>query len=339
VGFSPARLRGGTLHQLASMLTILSIPKAFRGHVAKIQRNAFRSWTLLSPTPEIIIVGDDEGAAEACSDFGLRHFPNVERSEYGTPMVDSLLRIGQAHASYPIICLVNADVILTNDIFNAVTQVAPLFKGQPFLLIGSKFDIDSFDPAEFGKPGWQDSLRSRCALEGERPDAFEYFIFPKSLQWGLPPFPMRGFDNLLVHRARQMNIPVVDCSDVITSFHQQHDHLYFLKPGQSWFVSPEYRRAVQILGFWNNYSLVDANFKMTPRGLRMQRLYWRRFLKRAHMTRVYGEYLLKDKFHPWSYPLYVLARTGYRIYKLARRAIRRVRLLAPRNFRSSFLTL
>ena len=57
------------------MLTIFSTPKPFVGHIGIIQRNAIKSWTLLHPDVEVILFGDDEGAAQACQDLGIRHEP------------------------------------------------------------------------------------------------------------------------------------------------------------------------------------------------------------------------------------------------------------------------
>ena len=45
------------------MLTFFTTAKPFRGHNAIIQRNALKSWTLLRPDVEVILFGDDEGAA------------------------------------------------------------------------------------------------------------------------------------------------------------------------------------------------------------------------------------------------------------------------------------
>ena len=44
------------------MLTIFSVPKPFRAY-RNDSANAIHSWTLLAPRPEIILLGDDEGAA------------------------------------------------------------------------------------------------------------------------------------------------------------------------------------------------------------------------------------------------------------------------------------
>src|SRR5215470_320731 len=61
------------------MLTIFATPKPFRDHIAVIQRNAIRSWTLLRPACEIILMGNDEGTADIAAEFGVRYVPEVAR--------------------------------------------------------------------------------------------------------------------------------------------------------------------------------------------------------------------------------------------------------------------
>ena len=51
------------------MLTIFAVPKPFRGHIGVIQRNAIRSWTLLRPACDIILMGNEEGIAEIAAEF------------------------------------------------------------------------------------------------------------------------------------------------------------------------------------------------------------------------------------------------------------------------------
>src|SRR5258708_10192086 len=95
------------------MLTLFAIPKNFRGPIATIQRNAIASWTRLTPRPEIMLFGDEEGAAETARDLGLRHFPEVARNECGTPLLGDLFRQAEQHPSTPLLAYVNADIILT----------------------------------------------------------------------------------------------------------------------------------------------------------------------------------------------------------------------------------
>lgn len=82
------------------MLTIFTILKAFHGHIGVIQNNAIRSWLLLRPACEIILLGSDEGTAELAAELGIRHVADVECSEYGTPLVSSIFSIAQDIASH-----------------------------------------------------------------------------------------------------------------------------------------------------------------------------------------------------------------------------------------------
>src|SRR5467141_3820646 len=106
------------------MLTLFAIPKAFTGHIGIIQRNAIRSWTLLRPQCEIILFGDDEGTADVAEEFGIRHIPQVERNEFGTPLVNDMFEKAQNLGSHELCCFVNSDIILMNDFMEAAQRVA-----------------------------------------------------------------------------------------------------------------------------------------------------------------------------------------------------------------------
>src|SRR5258708_5993644 len=81
------------------MITIFAMPKAFRGHIDVIQRNAIMSWTRLSIKPEVILLGTDEGTAEVAREFGVCHLPEVARNPEGTPLVSDLFAQGQRCAA------------------------------------------------------------------------------------------------------------------------------------------------------------------------------------------------------------------------------------------------
>ena len=53
------------------MLTLFTIPKAFVGHIGDIQRNAIKSWTLLRPKCEVILLADDSGTSEVAEELGV----------------------------------------------------------------------------------------------------------------------------------------------------------------------------------------------------------------------------------------------------------------------------
>ena len=98
------------------MLTLFTTAKPFVGHNAIIQRNALKSWTLLHPDVEVILFGDDDGAAETARELKLRHEPYVARSEYGTKRLDYMFSTARAIARHDILCYINCDIILMDDV-------------------------------------------------------------------------------------------------------------------------------------------------------------------------------------------------------------------------------
>src|SRR5215472_234040 len=101
------------------MLTIFTTPKPFRGHINVIQRNALKSWTLLHPDVEVIVLGDEDGVAEVCSELNLRHQPHVERHESGMKYLNYMFDCVQRISKYPYLCYSNCDIVLLPDFWKS----------------------------------------------------------------------------------------------------------------------------------------------------------------------------------------------------------------------------
>ena len=108
------------------MLTIFSCPRAFAEHIAVIQHNAILSWALLEPVPEIILIGNESGVADVCHKHNFIHVPELEYTELGAPLVDSLFSLGQKCASHSLVGYVNADIILMQTFMQAVIDIYSL---------------------------------------------------------------------------------------------------------------------------------------------------------------------------------------------------------------------
>jgi hypothetical protein len=169
------------------MLTIFSCPKPFtNSHINIIQRNAIRSWTLLKPKPEIILLGNDEGVSEICREFNLIHIPEIERNEYGTPLLNSIFSEAEKAASHQLMCYINADIILMSDFMKAIEVVINQMK-PPFLLIGRRYDLEINELLSFES---EDDLRCLLREKGKLylPTGLDYFVFTKGLFGEIPPF-------------------------------------------------------------------------------------------------------------------------------------------------------
>src|SRR5260221_11426640 len=116
------------------MITFFTTPKPFRGHIGVIQRNAIESWKRIHPSADVILFGDEEGAAEAARDLRIRHIPSVKRNEHGTKYLSPIFDGAQDLARHNCLCYINCDIILMSDFRIAVERVTAL--GGRFLMAG-----------------------------------------------------------------------------------------------------------------------------------------------------------------------------------------------------------
>src|SRR6266545_2916718 len=134
------------------LITLFSAPKSFTDpHIAMIQRNAIKSWTLL-PDVEVILLGEETGLAEAARDLGVKHVRNVTRNQNGTPLISSMFHLARENSDGDLLCIVNADMILMSDLVEAA-KYAIKFKNK-FVLLSQRWDLDIAQTIEFTE-GWQ----------------------------------------------------------------------------------------------------------------------------------------------------------------------------------------
>ncbi|MBI4236518.1 MAG: glycosyltransferase family 2 protein [Chloroflexi bacterium] len=249
------------------MITLFATPRPFRGTFAVIQRNAIASWRALGEDVEIILMGSDEGTAETAAELDLRHVPEVECNEYGTPLVSSLFQTAERLASHDILAYVNADVILTDDFLREVQRV----RKRPLLLVGLTWGLEVRELLDCSREGWKAGLWSAVRARGRRRQGMDYFVFSRGLWPEIPPFAVgRGiWDEWLICGALRSGASVVDASDVIRAIHQNHD--WSIHPGGTPWVweGPEIQRNRQMAGpEAMTYSIGDATWRLTPHALR-----------------------------------------------------------------------
>lgn len=259
-------------------VTLFTIPKPFRGHIGIIQRNAIQSWLRLRPACEIILFGDDEGTAEVAAEFGVRHIPDVARNEYGTPLLNSIFEIAQRHASHQLMVYINADIILLNNFLKAISHV----QLDRFLMIGQRWDLDITELLDFDNPDRESHLRSMISEHGcLHPPSSDYYLFPRGLFGKIPPFAIgrTAYDNWLIFKARSLDVPVIDATRMVTSIHQNHERTYTSIGLQGPQGENDLRRGVEAKrnleltgGPSHLFTLQDANWILTPRGLKKPRM-------------------------------------------------------------------
>jgi hypothetical protein len=211
------------------MITMFSTPKPFVGHVGVIQRNAILSWQRLHPEIEIILVGDDLGAAEVCEELGVRHVPEVERNAHGTKYLASIYDRVHEVARHATLCHVNCDIVLMSDFMRAARVV--MGEEERYLMAGRRWDVDLAGGLDFGDAEWERKLaRLAHRTDRQRPAQWiDYFVFPRGLYYRkIPAFVVGrpGWDNWLLWYPLSLGVPVVDASAAVVAVHQNHDYGY-----------------------------------------------------------------------------------------------------------------
>lgn len=218
------------------MLTIFTIPKPFYGYIDIIQHNAIRSWALLQPSCEIILCGNDAGVEEVAIELGVKYIPDIARNQFGTPLLNSAFEKVARISKFPLLCYVNADIVLFNDLLNAIKRI----NFPQFLAVGQRINLDHKDPLDFEQPNWEIELIELAHNNGHFAgmDWIDYFVFPKNGHLELiPPFAVGRpeWDNWFIFNACKSNIPIIDVTRVCPAIHQNHNYFHVpYREGDSW---------------------------------------------------------------------------------------------------------
>jgi hypothetical protein len=265
-----------------SLITFFSAPKPFTNpHIAMIQRNAIRSWTLL-PDVEVILLGEETGLAEAARELGVKHIANVKCNDNGTPLISSMFQLARENSSSDLLCIINADMLLMSDFAEAAKQAMKL--KDKFVLLSQRWDVDITQPIEFTE-GWQNRVSSRVHLHGSlhRPAGSDFFLFPESCYTDIPNFTIgrAGWDNWMIYKARTEKWTVIDCTPSVMIVHQNHDYSH-LPGGKPHYEHPDTNENIRLAGGEANirYTVLDATHQLTPDGkLVRPKLSYLRFMR------------------------------------------------------------
>ena len=249
------------------MLTIATVPKPFKNpHINIIQRNAIQSWIRLSPRPQVILFGNDEGIGDVAKEFGILHIPEIQ-NEFGVPLLSSVFSVTKKMSENPYIAYINTDIVLMNDFIEAIK----LIKFPKFLMAGRRWDVDIKEPIQFERTNWGKEIWQRVASEGKihGPAGMDYFVFPRNLDLGLPNFVAGrpGYDSWMLYKARSIDIPVIDATRMVKIIHQKHGYSHRQGGEKDVLKKPEGKRNIELAGgFSQMLTLRDADWVLGPDG-------------------------------------------------------------------------
>lgn len=271
-------------------LTILTAPKGFTNpHIAAIQFNAIASWQALAQNElrgqvDVLVIGEEDGLAAACTELGVKHLPNVARNANGTPLISSMVQMARDASSSPLLAIVNADILLMPDFVSSALHVARQTKN--FLMVGQRWDLDVRERLAFGS-GWPEQLRQRALREGKlhRATGSDYFIFPRDCFADMPAFAIgrAGWDNWMIYAGRMRGWPVINATDDIMIVHQNHDYAH-LPGGQPHYKLPETFENIRLAGGKRAiFELPDCSHRLVGGKLKPQALTWRKFWREVEI--------------------------------------------------------
>mgnify|MGYP006333018517 FL=1 len=268
-----------------TLLTLFSAPKPFTDpHIALIQRNAIRSWTLL-PDVEVILLGEETGLAEAAKEFGVKHIPNVARNESGVPLISSMFQLARENANSDLLCIVNADMILMPDFVEAAKRVKS--QRSEFVLLSQRWDLDIPQPLDFST-GWENRLSSIVHRQGSlhRPAGSDFFLFPLSSFLDVPAFTIgrAGWDNWMIYKARKEGWAVIDCTPSVMIVHQNHDYSH-LPESKPHYEHPDTNENIRLAGGQANirYTILDATYQLIDGKLSRPKMTSLRFTRKLEL--------------------------------------------------------
>jgi hypothetical protein len=236
-----------------------------------IQRNALRSWKLLYPDVDVILFGDEEGAAEVCAEYGLRHEPQVERFQGKLPYVNDMFARAQRMARHEFLCYANCDILFLPDFCDAMVRLRA--RWGKFLAVGRRWNLDVAQPLDFAQNDWASELRVKALSAKQQQSEWfiDYFAFSRDLFGSdIPPLAVgrAGWDNWMLWKASESGNPVIDVSPSVIAIHQNHDCKHHLGNG-GMYSGPEVERNVELAGGWAHLrTIADAKFVLGRDGLR-----------------------------------------------------------------------
>lgn len=254
------------------MITFVTIPKPFVGHISLIQKNAIKSWISNFPSCEVILFGDEEGISEFSKESTVRHLKIIEKNEFGTPLLSDAFKKVQIEAKNDIICYINTDIImLPNRPLFDILQVINKLPNNNYLLVGHRTNLDIDFLIDYSDNIWTEMILSMAKSHGvlQPPCLIDYFIFQRGLIKEMPCFAVGrpGWDNWMIYNAKRERSAVVDVTRCITAIHQNHDYTHIPYGDGKTYNGIEAEKNRSVMKINQFLTIEDTDWSMTENGL------------------------------------------------------------------------
>ena len=219
IGRSPVTRRPQFAGDERPLITLLAMPKPFDGHIGIIQRNAITSWTNLNPRPEIFLFGEEKGTAEIAAELQIGHLRDIQRNDFGTPLLNDLIQRAKGVAKTPMLGYVNCDIIPLQEFQDAIVAIHEQIA--KFLAVTHRWEIDLRNNLDFNADRPLELEVLPPGVPGHH-TAIDAFVFTRDVYSEVPSLAIgrAWFDQWMIKDALLHGIPVVDVTAVARAIHQ-----------------------------------------------------------------------------------------------------------------------
>lgn len=250
-------------------VTIASCPKSFSDpHIATIQRNAIRSWLSITPTPRVILLGNESGVRKTADEMGIECAECSTTEEKGVPRVDSIFGKIVSVAETHLVLYINTDIMLLGDCENVLNWASE--RVGRFLVVGRRWDVDVDKELSFNE-GARETHKMTLSSKGgwHAYTGIDYFLFPKNLFDRIPPFLLGRtvWDNWLVYEAWHRGGTLIDATEMFFAVHQNHSYRQSGYGSAEELWNSEDAKCNMKLAEGNRFHIGDCGYRLTPQGL------------------------------------------------------------------------
>jgi len=212
------------------MFTIFTMMRPMVKEFLSVQTNSLLSWTKLHQDVEILVYGLHESKVR---DFIAKEnrLTGIEdegfRSKQGSLLVNKVLNHAYKSKANDVLVMANSDNLYFSDFTNAITKLDTLYP--EFVAVGRRINVDYENRfIDFSNETWQHSEKSFISETGKLHGAAgaDFFIIKLKKNYLKDMLDFRvgrtRYDNHMLWRFSQLNIPLVNISKAVLVGHQNH---------------------------------------------------------------------------------------------------------------------
>lgn len=237
----------------AAATGFFAVPKAFKGRDAIHQTAAVSTWA--ASGLDVLLLGRDEGVAEAAARFHLKYQENLDYTETGVPVLSDVFRKARSVWLDRPLAYINSDILLPPSAKAGLMHLEVALERAgltSFLVVARRCNLpisESCSPVDertWGK--LENAMATVGAWDG--PHAIDFFMFSEDLFHDIPDFALgrAAWDNWLLAAAAEAGAAIVDASGTLPIIHAMHGYQHVPDGWREVWGDAEARRNLELAG-------------------------------------------------------------------------------------------